>query len=294
MSAEDTKQEFARQSCFAFLRRVTVLVFPHGSPSDSGTGILLRATDGTPCLLTARHLVEDVQNLRIAINGESIGTIENAGEQVFLGPERPESFVRQNEHSVDVALVTLRKHASDQVATIVGDTAIAETSEVQPDDVVVISGFPTYLSQAKRGPGAVQIEAGSIAYVTGVLGRDDHGRLKVEWSDATMISGGTAPPHIQRPHGEIFKLGHPSGISGGGVWRVRGPSSKSELWSPGRHCQLIGIAVAVSVREAIEFAEPVELWRDWLQNVKTLPGPQSGGATVRAATDGSAPSSGSR
>jgi hypothetical protein len=91
--------------------------------------------------------------------------------------------------------------------------------------------------------------------------RHIYDRLRVEWHEAKAIWDTPHVAHYPVPSGTVFELGHPQSVSGGGVWRVRGPSA-GELWSPALHCQLIGVPVAVLGKT--EFAEPVELWRDWL------------------------------
>jgi hypothetical protein len=263
-------QKAARGAYSALIGRVSVLVFPEGPRGSSGTGLLLATGQGTPFLLTARHLLEGGELLStLAVAGPSVGPTPLRGicERIFLGPLRPGQHDHEHEY-VDVAAASLSRHGRERLAAPAG-VAIAETSATMKTDVVVIAGFPSFLSRAAvhSERKLIDMHVASIMYVTGIEGIDEFRRLQVEWHQARAVWDIPDMPHFKVEHGTTFELGAPFGVSGGGVWRVRGPDHPTEgLWTPTTHCQLIGVASAKL--ERVEFAEPVELWRDWLRDVE--------------------------
>jgi hypothetical protein len=254
-------QQMARQAYTALISRVSVVVLPNRSACSVGSGVLLSTHSGTPFVLTARHLFEAVEGCgSLAIGNESI-FLREAGDRVFSGALRPGPH--DDEHKfVDVAAVSLVSEARERTRCLAGATLALE-STTDENDVVVIAGFPSFLSRFtghKRS-----LEVARLVYITGVDGRDRFGRLQVEWHEAKAVWDNPNLPYYPIEDGSTFELGRPHGISGGALWRVRGPRG-NELWSPASHCQLIGVPVAVQGR--IEFVEPVELWRAWLDDVE--------------------------
>jgi hypothetical protein len=146
---------------------------------------------------------------------------------------------------------------------------VAESSATKENDIPIIAGFPSFLSRATlhEEQKVIDMDVAWISYITGIEGVDEFQRLKVGWHEARAIWDVPEIPHFKVEHAATFELGAPYGISGGGVWRVRGPDHPvAGIWAPTTHCQLIGVASAK--RERIEFAEPVELWLDWLRSVE--------------------------
>jgi hypothetical protein len=78
--------------------------------------------------------------------------------------------------------------------------------------------------------------------------------------------------------GKTMQLFPPGGISGGGVWRIRG-APQDVVWSPSSHAKLIGVPVAWLESKATEFAESVAAWGAWLNETShhlTEPPPPGG------------------
>ena len=57
----------------------------------------------------------------------------------------------------------------------------------------------------------------TITHITGVTGKDDLGRLMVEWTEAIPHEGTPPFPHLDVQPGKTMRLGSPAGISGGAV-----------------------------------------------------------------------------
>jgi|GEM_PF-5556705 len=259
-------QTSARNAYTEMISRLTVVVATGSIQDSCASGVLCRTLGGNPVILTARHVFDDRTSKAITIHNETIGSHE--GEYEFhRGPKR--NGEHQSEHKyIDVAVIVPSAHLARALEPHAG-VVIADDSETQASDVVVLCGYPSYLASAlDRHPDLKEINFGRIVYTTGVKGKDPVGRLMVNWSDAQNIVPPPDAPNFP-PHGtDVFKLGRPHGISGGGLWRVRS-TQKSSIWSPSESCQLIGIASAT--RGELEFAEPVDLWSPWLVEVaKTI------------------------
>ncbi len=165
---------------------------------------------------------------------------------------------RTSEKPVDVAVVTLRTNLHSRLRPLAaGIEAIASNDETDADDVVILAGFPTFLSFPSASDARMHLFA-TITYITGVSGKDEYGRLKVQWNSAIPYEGGPRLPHLDVQPGKVMQLGSPGGISGGAVWRVRAPGA-GKLWSPSSHAKLIGVPVAWDRRET-EYAESVSAW----------------------------------
>jgi len=258
MSYDAEKQEFARKACSEFCVRTAVLLVPRNDLSGVGSGILLRTDQGVPFLLTARHVVEDAEwrPLKLLVPGLGGVEVQDAGTEVQFAPGRTQ------EKPVDVAIVTLRDDLHDRLRLLAaGIESIATDDAAEPDDVVILCGFPTYLSF--RSPADVRKHLfATITHITGVTGKDEHGRLKVEWNNAIPHEGSPSFPHLDVQPGKLMQLGSPGGISGGAVWRVRGFRADA-LWAPSSDAKLIGVPVAWDRRET-EYAESVNAWGPWV------------------------------
>ena len=189
-------------------------------------------------------------------------------EEVILGPSRPAALADPKEPSIDVAAVRLTSQAIPFLPTSWCDASqLADDSVVEPTDVVVLCGYPAFLAQpARTGPRQITIGLGGIVYTTGVKGTDRLGRLEVTWGEA--IGDGDSPfhPKLQLDPVKPVRLGEPGGVSGGGLWRFRGTTRKTEIWAPASHGRLIGVHSAWNKRDT-EYCEPVTLWSDWFRAV---------------------------
>ena len=262
---ESESQRSARDAYMALIGRVLVFLLPKGPSPDArpGSAIILSTSKGVPFLLSARHMFEDRGDCSAMSIGNGHVALGDVCDRVFLGPSREGPSDYDHQH-VDVAAVALRPEARAKLADIVG-TTVATSSDPADNDWVVVSGFPSFLTRTQVGATQIDYHVASISYVTSVQGRDDFGRLRVDWDKAKNVWASPDIPHFKVPDG-VFELGRPHGISGGGLWQVRSPRETADVWSPSSHCQLIGVPVAVQGK--VEYAEPVELWRSWLNEIE--------------------------
>lgn len=266
--AEKARNEFAAQTC--------VCVIAADDPGGHvGSGVILKTAQGTPFLLTARHLLEDElppdgwRPMRVLAPGVSAdgGELLDAGCTAHFFPG-----VHDDGSPVDVAVVTLRKELHGVLAPIAASVQVVEPADdVLPTDVVFVVGMPNYFA-FKDPDAANRYMLSSITYVTGVTGRDKKGRLEIEWGEATVgLENKQFPQLASRPElaelspGATIRLRHPRGISGGAVWRLRG-ADRGELWAPSSHARLIGVPVSYDGRRT-EYAESAVRWADWLREV---------------------------
>jgi hypothetical protein len=265
-------QAWAREAYTSFIHRTTALLFPLGERSldQAGTGLILATTHGTPFLLTARHLVEKSRDCAVAaVMAPVLGhlPLKNVGEATFLGPRRRGSPDSEHEH-IDVAAIALTRAAREMLAGAPG-ASIATDSTGDETSLIAVAGFPSGYTKVDvvHAQRTIYVGVTPLLYVTGINGRDQYGRLEVEWDKGTSIWGLPDDLRFDVSPDRTFPLCTPHGVSGGGVWRIRGPRRKTEgVWAPSTHCELIGVASAVLGK--VELAEPVELWTDWLNQVE--------------------------
>jgi hypothetical protein len=260
------REKLARKACEAFIARTTVLLLPRHDPrrepESVGSGVLLQNARGVPFLVTASHLFRDDQWqcqewLPLTLFAPALGVeMRDAGVEVTFAPGRTP------EKPVDVALMTIRGDLHDGLRPLAaGIEQIAENDVVNPQDVLFLSGFPTFLSFRES---ASMRRFATITYATGVTGRDQHGRLEVYWDEAIPTDDAPRLPHLEVQPGKPMALGSPGGISGGGLWRVRGSKKGDLIWSPSSHATLVGIPVAF-IRPRTEYAESAVAWGPWLR-----------------------------
>lgn len=259
-------QSFAKAAYTETISRVTYLVLPTGLHANASpaTGLVLRTPAGAPFLLTARHVFEEdpsCNDLVLAGNGRPI---ERAGVKCLLGPKRLQATSESNQF-VDVAAVVLTPAAHKTLGFGKGCSVATETSVDEERDVLVLAGYPMFVTDYRLNDSELEGRISRFLYTTGIEGVDGNGRFRVYWRDAVAGPDAPALPQFSFPTNDVFTLGHPRGISGGGLWRIRGALEVSELWSPSTHCELIGLASAF--REPHELCEPTTLWSEWLEQV---------------------------
>lgn len=199
-------QRIAREAYTSLISRVSVVILPERSARSVGSGVLLSTRRGTPFVLTARHLFEAVDSCgSLAIGNKSI-FLPGAGSRVFLGPLRPEP--RDDAHQyIDVAAVSLVSGARDSVRGLAGAT-LGPDSATDETDVVVIAGFPSFLSRFTSQ--SRSLEVARLVYITGVDGRDRFGRLQVEWHEAKAVWDNPNIPYYCIRDGSTFSTRTPS------------------------------------------------------------------------------------
>jgi hypothetical protein len=268
-SRETDRQKQARQACDAFIARTTVLVSPRRDLKGCvGSAVLLRNARGVPFLVTASHLFRDDGWRQVgwrplalfapALEADGVAELRDVGADARFAPGRVP------EKPVDVALVTVRPEFHDRLRPLAaGMERIADDDAVRPEDVLLLAGFPMSLSY-RQSPKTQRFA--TLTYATGITGRDQHGRLEVYYDEAIPHEGIPTLPHLPDVlPGKVMSLGHPGGISGGGLWRVRGSEKGEALWSPSSHATLIGVPVAWNGRTT-EYAESVAVWGRWLKD----------------------------
>jgi hypothetical protein len=240
------------------------------SLDQTGTALILVTALGTPFLLTARHLVEESRDCAAAaMMAPRLGhaLVTNIGEGLFLGPRRLGTSDGEHEY-VDVAVMALTRAAREVLAGAPG-TSIATGSTGDDTSLIAVAGFPGGYTRVDviHAQRAIYVGVTPLLYVTDISGRAQYDRLEVEWDKGTSIWGLPDDSSFNVRPDRTFQLCSPHGVSGGGVWCIRGPHHKTEgVWAPSTHCELIGVASAVLGK--VELAEPVELWTDWLNQVE--------------------------
>lgn len=253
----------ARKACEALIRRTTVLLVadrkPQGEP-EWGSGVLFQNSRGVPFVLTARHLFCNDDWSPKVWRPLSIGVPALKKELVDSGASVTFAPGRTREKPIDVAIVAINADLHDQLRPLaVGIERVGRDDATDPSDVLLMCGFPGFLAY----PQGNLRQVGTISYSTGVTGRDRWGRLEVYWDEAIPYEGSPTPPHLDLCPGKVSHLGHPGGISGGGVWRVRGAKKGDLIWSPSSHADLIGVPVSFDSRRT-QYAESVDAWGPWL------------------------------
>lgn len=262
--SESERQAQARKACLDFAARTTVLLAPHGKVTGLGSGVLLQTGGGVPFVVTARHVVEEVEGgwepLRMMVPGLGGKELFDVGAAVYLAPNRKPK-------QLDVAVVALRPSVHEVLRPLCAGRAavvVADNDDLEPSDVVFLAGFPSYLGfQNRQDPR--EYLAATLTYFTGVKGHDVHGRLEVEWGEAIPDKEAPVFPHLDVLPGVPMQLQAPFGVSGGGIWRVRGARGDA-LWSPSSHAKLIGVPSAWNQRNT-QYAESVSAWGPWLTGV---------------------------
>ncbi|MCA3010771.1 MAG: hypothetical protein INH41_00065 [Myxococcaceae bacterium] len=265
--ADKAKNEFASQTSVC-------IVAADDLAGHVGSGVILKTARGIPFLLTARHLLEDDlpqgwRPIRVLAPGVSRegGEFRDAGTSVHFFPG-----AHDDGKPVDVAIVTLKKGLHSDFAPIAASLDVVDgADDVLSTDVIFAVGMPNYL--AFKDPGAAnRYLLSTVTYVTGVKGHDKKGRLEIEWGEATVGPENKAFPQLaDRPElaefspGATVQLGHPRGISGGAVWRLRG-AGRGEFWAPSTHARLIGVPVSFDERST-EYAESSVKWASWLREL---------------------------
>jgi hypothetical protein len=215
-------------------------------------------------VLTAKHILEDDP----PADGFTIGGPRDPGTACSAALERQ---WLHPEVDVDVAVATLTRPAADAFGRAAYDSSLVATADdwnLLDDDVTMICGYPA----GYRGEEVdhdrktiLHILPGVTHATTVAPDLDARGRYRVEWGPGIMEDPDGKFQFLGIEDGKERDLAHPGGISGGPLWRVRGPISKSEIWIPDKMARIVG--VASRYLEGIEFAPSVKVWGDWFREV---------------------------
>jgi hypothetical protein len=261
-ATESEWQTHARQAFRAYIGNVTIFFAYPGGP---GTGTVFRTNAGEQVVLTARHVAEKLSGTFHVGSTLLTKSVDAVATDIQFAPPRPASLsVPPCENAVDVAAVRLTLATGSQLSIgFCSPDQLGQDDDVAATDVVPIAGFASFLAFTSDHP-PKRTELTNIIYTTGFDGRDSCGRLRVNWNEALVDPGAPEHPRFKALPNKPTKLGEPYGISGGGLWRIRGTPSKAEIWTPARTGQgdLLGVASAWDNKKT-EFVEPTSLWAEW-------------------------------
>jgi hypothetical protein len=264
MESEKGKQRAAQQAFRRFASDVSGFLVYGGSV---GSSVVFKSNSGEPVLLTARHVAEDLTTEAVfgCSNGRDAQKV-STGEIVF-GPERPVALRADGrEPLIDVAAIRLSTALANVLPTTwCSADQLAEDLTVESTDVVLLCGYPAFLAVRVPGP-QMAFGLNGIGYTTGVNGFDKYGRLEATWGEALVDTDSPPHPTFAFDATKPVKLGSPAGISGGGLWRFRGTTTKEELWAPASHGRLLGVPCAWDSNQT-QFVEPVSLWSGWFRDL---------------------------
>jgi hypothetical protein len=247
------------------LRRSLVFIID-GPPGEDkagryhGSGTVVRSPGGVVIIVTAAHVFTDPPD------GYTLGgyELEPVGDPFMTVIKHPAS------DEVDFAIAVLKP----EIAERCGRDAIS-LDEIAPSDFaleipqkepIVLCGFPLdrrvqQVDHEKR----IKFQ-GYVpwAYATSVLRIDRRGRYEVAWTEGIAEDDEYGLLEVYGfKVGEVFKQGHPQGISGGPLWLVRGVK-KSAVWVAERAALLIGINESWD-KEATEYCPSTRMWGDWVR-----------------------------
>ena len=208
-------------------RTVTIVWHNDKKPLDHGTGVLLHVGN-VPLVITAAHVIRGrpMEELQLVATGQ-LSNLRSA-------PENMDLMGGELDNKLDIAFLRLSQECAARMS--------AEREFISFDDFDVFPvGLPDDLvflfGMAEVGHKALDLDKhsyGSLTYIDRIS--EDH-----DWSSA-----GERPLMLDVPYPETVEnsfdrreteLPDPSGMSGGGIWRV---SFKGDgIWTP--EPRLVGI-----------------------------------------------------
>jgi hypothetical protein len=265
VSNESKTQRAARDACIGFFNGCSVFL-AYGSAGTWATGVVFQSASGAPIVLTARHVAETLPDTFKIGNISGADAHSGVAEQVLLGPPRLVALQGDGrEPNIDVAAIVLSGNWWPFLPTgACSEERLCPNEEMLQTDVMILTGYPAFLAIDLRASDRT-IALSFVNHATGATGRDEYGRLRVEW-DQAVPAAGSHHPKVDVTPGNTFKLGSPGGISGGAFWRIRGTTDKAEVWAPVRSAHLLGVACSWNRRDT-EFVEPIGLWAEWFRDV---------------------------
>jgi hypothetical protein len=178
----------------------------------------------------------------------------------------------EGQDHIDVAFAVLKPELANlcrkdaiTLDEIAADDFVLELPQKEP---VMLCGFPRdrrvqHFDHEKR----VKFQ-GYVpwAYTTSVRRLDSRGRYEMVWDEgvAQDDENGLLRVYGFKP-GEVFKQGHPQGVSGGPLWLIRGVK-KSALWVAERAALLIGINESWD-KEDTELCPSTSMWGPWFRSM---------------------------
>ena len=107
-----------------FLQRVTVGIVPGGDPATAfGTGVVLSTPKGVPFIITARHVVADGWSpLNVALPVQ----LSDVAAGIMFASNPLGRGAKGDDH-VDVAVVTIRPEAREQMNAMAAPTSVIPT-----------------------------------------------------------------------------------------------------------------------------------------------------------------------
>jgi hypothetical protein len=243
------QENFGQDAIIQFILRPSVFIAPGSAgdtPTDIGSGTVIRTRQNHLIILTAKHVAEDAQRRHYRIGyGLDVCPINNFVAGILLHPDE-----------VDVALLIIKEALSTPLKEIAlkPDVISNQEDEIRDDDCLILNGFPAELSRYSKTENVYGLV--SITYWGCKLcpeRYDGRGRYQVEWKDAEQFRAN-----------EPLDLPPPDGTSGGPLCRFR-KSPKSQVWSPEGIGNIVGIQSEWDRKETL-LVEPVQRWGDWFQD----------------------------
>lgn len=223
-----------------------------GVPTGVGTGTLFRAGSRV-CVLTARHVAEDVLSRRhhsgIFWRGLP-DALRDCFVQAYTAPDDVDVAVLLLKPEVAPGLVAATSLTSDAVAA-------SDDGEIGAGQAVALAGYPWDL---KRHPAGSDRATFTVLHLLPAVrpgcGAERHSPAGMHLGlsvDATTL-----------PTGAARDMPEPAGVSGAAVWRVANrETAPGELWSPTRDAKIVGVQVSYFASLRCLRAEPVSSWGKW-------------------------------
>jgi hypothetical protein len=261
-----------------YASRFSVAIRPTPSSTANewvGSGTVVRTPGGKLVVLSAKHVLEEIAKIdgHVAVGFGPTGiSIPSDGvcmaTTLLFGPE-----------GVDVGLFVLNPTAATYLADSISVNDIGSSSDtgIEEGDAFVAVGYPWQLvhDQADYAAHVNWHFFSKIIYTVKVRGLDRRGRYEMNWNNgiapqeashllpnlaAQLVSNGG--PHVPPD---------PPGVSGGALWRFRGPPRL--IWTASAYGKLVGVLCSWIRDDRIQIAESASAWGDWLRAaIKELDG----------------------
>jgi hypothetical protein len=263
---EEVRQRQGWLAVHERLRRSLVFIIdgPPGQDKSArghGSGTLVRTPGGAILVLTAAHVLDEPPD-GYTLGGYELEAVGDPFTRVIKHPTAP--------HDIDVALAVVRPEIAElcgRDAISLDEVALSDFAiELPQKEPVVLCGFPfdrrvQHIDHDKRVAFQGYVP---WAYTTSVLRIDGRGRYELAWAEGVAKEDENGLLKVYGfKVGEVFKQGHPQGLSGGPLWLVRGVK-KTELWVPERAALLIGVDESWD-RVATAYCQSTRMWGDWLR-----------------------------
>ncbi|MCB9595078.1 MAG: hypothetical protein H6719_20340 [Sandaracinaceae bacterium] len=252
----DPKQAHAFKAVYARIAQATVFILPGArtaAPTDVWSGTVVHSPGGRLVVLASKHMFERSD---LGDRPFRVGWYDCPDTLDPFAPPRVE-----HPDDVDVAcfLVPRDREGPMREHAISHAHVVPWIAEAEDDDTVLLSGYPTKMMaleidhRARRGT----VGMTNVSYALNVqdLGRDDRGRVTLEWRDMVVD-----------PDPTIRELPPPNGMSGGALWYLDGRENVAgAIWQPRQFLRVVGVQSAWDPTTRIAKVEGSDRWIDWFR-----------------------------